>query len=139
VTTGSAAEQGTDEARVLNIGARLADLRAQTLELASRASQATEHASEIRLNLRTCNHAGQAQQMTATLAQLEHELEGLRIAMQTRGIIEQAKGMLMLHRHCTADEAFAALVELSQNGHRKLADVAQALVTTWTASDHVSA
>lgn len=76
--------------------------------------------------------------MAAAIGQLEHELDGLRVAMATRGVIEQAKGMLMLRRHCDADEAFALLVELSQTSHRKLVDVARPLVESWTTKDHVN-
>ena len=49
-------------------------------------------------------------------------------AMQSRAVIEQAKGLLMGARRCNADEAFEILVKLSQNSHRKLRDVAQAVV-----------
>lgn len=64
--------------------------------------------------------------------EIEDELAGLRTAMATRAVIEQAKGMLMLQRHCQADEAFKVLVELSQTSHRKLHDVAEMLVSTWS-------
>jgi GAF domain-containing protein len=49
-------------------------------------------------------------------------------AMQSRAVIEQAKGMLMGARQCTADEAFGILVELSQNSHEKLREIAQTVV-----------
>jgi GAF domain-containing protein len=49
-------------------------------------------------------------------------------AMKSRAAIEQAKGILMASRHCTADEAFAILVRLSQQSHRKLREVASTLV-----------
>ncbi len=54
--------------------------------------------------------------------------EQLQTAMQSRAVIEQAKGILMGRQRCTADEAFAQLVALSQRSNRKLRDVAQALV-----------
>jgi GAF domain-containing protein len=49
-------------------------------------------------------------------------------AMATRAVIEQAKGILMRDRNCAADDAFDALVRLSQESHIKLRDVAQRLV-----------
>ena len=49
-------------------------------------------------------------------------------ALQSRAVIDQAKGILMGARRCTADEAFQILVRLSQQSQRKLRDVAQALV-----------
>ncbi|MFL6136215.1 MAG: ANTAR domain-containing protein [Frankiaceae bacterium] len=54
--------------------------------------------------------------------------EQMRHAMQSRAVIEQAKGILMAQRQCSADEAFDILVRLSQQSHRKLREVAQALV-----------
>ena len=54
--------------------------------------------------------------------------EQLQNAMQSRAVIEQAKGILMGERRCDAREAFDVLVALSQDTNRKLRDVAQALV-----------
>ncbi len=54
--------------------------------------------------------------------------EQLQAAMQSRAVIEQAKGMLMAERRCGAKQAFDILVQLSQQSNRKLRDVAQALV-----------
>jgi GAF domain-containing protein len=54
--------------------------------------------------------------------------EQLQAAMQSRAVIEQAKGILMGQRGCSAQEAFDVLVRLSQDTNRKLRDVAQALV-----------
>jgi GAF domain-containing protein len=53
-------------------------------------------------------------------------------AMRSRAVIEQAKGMLMSARHCDADQAFEILVGLSSTSHRKLRDVAQAVVEEMT-------
>lgn len=52
----------------------------------------------------------------------------MRAAMQSRAVIEQAKGIIMVERHCPADEAFATLTKISQNSNRKVRDVAAALV-----------
>jgi AmiR/NasT family two-component response regulator len=57
--------------------------------------------------------------------------EQMKQAMATRAVIEQAKGIIMRDRSCSADEAFDALVHLSQESHLKLRDVARRLV------DHV--
>jgi GAF domain-containing protein len=59
---------------------------------------------------------------TATLAQQ------LQAAMESRAVIEQAKGIIMGDHHCSADEAFAILSRLSQDTNRKLRDVATAIV-----------
>ncbi|HWC36271.1 MAG TPA: GAF and ANTAR domain-containing protein [Mycobacteriales bacterium] len=49
-------------------------------------------------------------------------------AMASRADIEQAKGILMAQRRCSADEAFDLLVNLSQTSHRKLRDVAGVVI-----------
>jgi GAF domain-containing protein len=54
----------------------------------------------------------------------------MQAAMQSRAIIEQAKGIIMGSRRCTADQAFAILNRISQDTNRKLRDVAAALVAT---------
>jgi transcriptional regulator with GAF, ATPase, and Fis domain len=52
----------------------------------------------------------------------------MKHAMMSRAIIEQAKGIVMRDRRCTAEEAFNALVEVSQESNIKLRDIAQMLV-----------
>ena len=54
----------------------------------------------------------------------------MEAAMRSRAVIEQAKGILMGSRHCTAEEAFGILTRLSQDTNRKLRDVATALVAS---------
>ena len=63
---------------------------------------------------------------TANLAQ------HMRAAMDSRAVIEQAKGIIMGERRCTADEAFAILSRISQDTNRKVRDVAAALVARAT-------
>ena len=58
----------------------------------------------------------------------ERVAEQLQAAMQSRAVIEQAKGILMGQRGCTAQEAFDVMVRMSQDENRKLRDVAQSLV-----------
>lgn len=55
--------------------------------------------------------------------------QNLATAMQSRAVIEQAKGMLMGAQRCTADEAFQILVRASQRENRKLREVAEEIVT----------
>jgi GAF domain-containing protein len=54
--------------------------------------------------------------------------EQLQAAMDSRAAIEQAKGIIMAARRCTADEAFTILSKLSQDSNRKLRHVAASLV-----------
>ncbi|MFB9688690.1 ANTAR domain-containing protein [Amycolatopsis plumensis] len=56
------------------------------------------------------------------------ENRNLRAALRTRGVIEQAKGILIAQRGCTPDEAFMLLVGLSQDTNTKLHIVAQTLI-----------
>ncbi|WP_328518312.1 ANTAR domain-containing protein [Actinoplanes sandaracinus] len=57
--------------------------------------------------------------------------------MENRAVIEQAKGIIMGARHCTAAEAFAILTKLAQDTNRKLRDVALGAVKK-TALSHSS-
>jgi GAF domain-containing protein len=52
----------------------------------------------------------------------------LQAAMESRAVIEQAKGIVMAQRRCAADEAFGFLTKVSQDNNRKVRDVAAALV-----------
>lgn len=54
--------------------------------------------------------------------------EQMRQALESRAVIEQAKGVLMAQQGGTPEEAFQSLVDLSQRSNRKLRDVAQAVV-----------
>ena len=60
----------------------------------------------------------------------------MEIAMRSRAVNEQAKGVIMGDRRCSADEAFAILTKLSQDTNRKLRDVAVAVVERFTAPKH---
>jgi hypothetical protein len=62
------------------------------------------------------------------LAMVEEELAGLREAMRTRGVIEQAKGMLMMNYGISDDRAFRVLVRWSSLHNVKLVAVATTLV-----------
>ncbi len=59
-------------------------------------------------------------------ARLAQEADAAR---ESRAVIEQAKGIVMGDRHCTADEASAVLATISRYSHRSVYDVALALVS----------
>ena len=61
--------------------------------------------------------------------------ENLNEAMRSRAVIEQAKGMIMMQRHCTADEAFQTLVAASQSRNKKLRDIAHEVVDAASTGD----
>ncbi|GAB3354779.1 PAS and ANTAR domain-containing protein [Modestobacter lapidis] len=61
---------------------------------------------------------------------LETEVEQLRQAMSSRAAIEQAKGILMLLMGCGDQVAFDLLAHISSHTHRKVRDVAGAIITS---------
>ena len=67
-------------------------------------------------------------------AQLFDQARNMRVAMESRAVIEQAKGVLMAQRHVDADQAFEILREASQRYNRKLRDIAFGIVES-TATD----
>ena len=56
--------------------------------------------------------------------------DNLQAALATRGVIDQAKGILMDRHKLTADQAFQALAQMSMKTNRKLYAVADELVYT---------
>ena len=66
--------------------------------------------------------------MVTRQEELVEEVLHLRAALTSRATIDQAKGVIMADRRCTAEEAFALLRELSNHSQVKLADVALAFV-----------
>ena len=64
------------------------------------------------------------------IAALVEEVEQLHKAMETRAVIEQAKGVIMHSMGCSADAAFAVLVAASQRENRKLHDIAATIAAS---------
>ncbi|HZK50201.1 MAG TPA: ANTAR domain-containing protein, partial [Actinomycetota bacterium] len=64
------------------------------------------------------------------------ETEHLAKALESRGIIERAKGILMEREKCSADEAFQMLVRASQSLNRKLREVAEEVAEDAKGPDH---
>ena len=58
------------------------------------------------------------------------EAANLQTALETRGVIDQAKGILMARHRITADQAFQVLAQMSMKSNRKLRAVADDLVHT---------
>lgn len=52
----------------------------------------------------------------------------MQAAMESRAVIEQAKGIIMADQRCSAEEAFIVLSKISQDSNRKVRDVAAAVV-----------
>ncbi|MEZ0492096.1 GAF and ANTAR domain-containing protein [Kineococcus sp. TBRC 1896] len=58
------------------------------------------------------------------------DLANVRVALDSRDLIGQAKGILMAHHRLTADQAFAVLARFSQDTNRRLRDVAWDVAAT---------
>ena len=63
-------------------------------------------------------------------AQLGDQARNMRRAMESRAVIEQAKGVLMAQRGVDADQAFELLRQASQRSNRKLRDIAVGIVAS---------
>lgn len=63
---------------------------------------------------------------------LQTEVQQLQQAIESRPVIDQARGILMAVEACTADEAWNALRDASQHTNTKLREVAEAIVTVST-------
>jgi len=61
-------------------------------------------------------------------SRLERELEDARSALQSRKVIDQAKGLLMRSRGMSEEDAYALLRKTAMNQNRKISEVAQSLV-----------
>ncbi len=60
---------------------------------------------------------------------LHHEVDDLRDALETRKLVERAKGILMRRLNLTEEEAFRRMQRRSQNENKKLGEIAQAIIT----------
>lgn len=65
----------------------------------------------------------------AATASLRRELEDAKTTLAERKVIDRAKGILMKTRSLSEDEAYKALRKLAMDQGRKLADVAQTVVS----------
>ena len=81
----------------------------ETVELLTGAVAAVLHEANVKQELRT------------VAAQLEK-------ALQSRAVIDQAKGILMARHRCDADEAFRLLARASSSANVKLREIAERLV-----------
>lgn len=65
-----------------------------------------------------------------SLRSAEAQVESLREDLETRKLIERAKGILMKRLNLSEDEAYRRLQKASQNENRKMRDVADSIVRT---------
>ena len=63
------------------------------------------------------------------VARLQDELDRTKTALEARKTIDRAKGILMQAKGLSEEQAYAALRKTAMNEKRKIADVAQAVIT----------
>ncbi len=88
--------------------------------------------AEARLAENFAHNASGALSLAARLASHAALIEQLRSSLASRGVIDQALGIIMAREHCTQQRAFAILRAASQNSNVKLREIASAVVTSVT-------
>jgi len=84
--------------------------------------------SDVRTATIIGEHAGLLVRTALALAAANRLNEQLRLAVASREIIGEAKGIIIERQACTRDEAFEVLRRASQRENRKLREVAEDLV-----------
>lgn len=82
--------------------------------------EAAGHVQDVRLE--RLEAAGLV--LDARIVALAEEVDGLQAKIESRAVIEQAKGVIMSALGCGPDAAFAVLVAQSQAENRKVRDIA---------------
>jgi AmiR/NasT family two-component response regulator len=73
-------------------------------------------------------HQSDIQQLRDEITRPLAQVANMEAALASRDIIGQAKGIIMVTKHCDADAAFELLAAQSQAEHRKLVEVADEIV-----------
>ena len=79
--------------------------------------------AEARLAENFAEDASGALSLAIRLASHTALIEQLRSSLASRGVIDQALGIIMAREHCNQDRVFAILRSASQNGNVKLRDL----------------
>ena len=66
---------------------------------------------------------------------IEKEVETLKDALETRKIVDRAKGLLMARDSLTEQQAFRRIQKMSMNTRRAMREIAEAIILTYQA-DH---
>ena len=64
-----------------------------------------------------------------SFAKLENELERARSALEDRKVIDRAKGILMKAKNLNEETAYALMRKTAMNENKKIAEVAQSVIT----------
>lgn len=73
---------------------------------------------------------GMVQEQSLRLQAMRDELETVRATLNERKLVDRAKGLLMSHRRISEEEAYKLLRQTAMNQNRRLADVAEAILST---------
>jgi GAF domain-containing protein len=88
--------------------------------------------SEARLAENFASDVSGVLSLALRLASHAELIEQLRSSLASRGVIDQALGIIMAREHCTQERAFTILRSASQNSNVKLRDIASTVVTSVT-------
>ena len=113
----------------LSVPLTLADRMSGALNIYAREAQAFDAASR-EVAVRFGPYAAASVANVHAYRTAREMADNLEAALQSRAVIDQAKGILMERRKITADQAFQVLAEASMRTNTKLRDIAQRLVTT---------
>ena len=89
-------------------------------------------ATSAALGAEFASHAAVAVANAVSYSTAAEQARQLRQAMESRAVIEQAKGILIATTGCSPEEAFHLLVQQSQHENRKLREIAAELVAMKT-------
>ncbi len=101
-----------------------------SLNIYSRSTAAFDPFDEVLVRLYTVT-ASQAITNARRWQRSRETVTHLEAALTSRSVIDQAKGAVRTRTGCTADEAFATLVELSQRRNVKLRDLAHQVLEVY--------
>ena len=65
--------------------------------------------------------------------ELEAEVDTLKEALETRKVVDRAKGLLMSRDGLTEQEAFRRIQKMSMNTRKGMRDIAEAIILTYEA------
>ncbi|HEX8498789.1 MAG TPA: GAF and ANTAR domain-containing protein [Actinomycetales bacterium] len=89
-------------------------------------------AEDIEAGTAFAGYAGIAMANALLLDATADDARHLTLAMESRAVIEQAKGLVMASLHCTPEEAFDVLRRRSQHSNVKLRDLCREIVESFS-------
>ena len=68
--------------------------------------------------------------------ELEKQVGDIQVALETRKLVDRAKGILMTTQGLSESDAFRKIQKMSMDTRRPMKDIAQALIITYEAGVH---